>query len=148
MQRQTTLEIPLGTCNLVSVETAGDADLDSLAAEAERGVHALAHGAAETDALLKLEGDVLGNQLSVKLRLDDLAAGALLDVGLELVDLSTLAADDDARTRGADDETQLVARTLDFNRADAGGLQLLAKLSLQLDVLDQQLVIAALDEPA
>ena len=115
----------------------------------------LAHRAAEADTLLELERDVLGNQLSVELRLvdledvdEDLAAGALLDVGLELVDLGALAADDDARTRGADDETQLVARTLDFNRADAGGLQLLAQLSLQLDVLDQQLVIAALDEPA
>ena len=73
---------------------------------------------------------------------------ALLDVGLELVDLGALAADDDARTRGADDQAQLVAGALDLDRADAGGLQLLAQLSLELDVFDQQLVIAALDKPA
>jgi len=40
-----------------------------------------------------------------------------------------------------------VSWTLDFDRADAGGLQLLAQLSLELDVFDQQFVIAALDEP-
>ncbi len=115
----------------------------------------LAHGAAEADALLELQRDVLGDELRVELGLvdledvdEDLARGALLDVGLELVDLRALAADDDARTRGADDETQLVAGALDFDRADAGGLQLLAQLSLELDVFDQQFVIAALYEPA
>ena len=116
---------------------------------------ALAHGAAEADTLLQLQRDVLRHQLRIELRLVDLedvdehlARGALLDVGLQLVDLRALAADDDARTRRADDQPQLVARTLDFNRAHAGSLQLLAQLSLQLDVLDQQLVIAALDKPA
>ena len=74
--------------------------------------------------------------------------GALLDVGLQLVDLRALAADDDARTRGADDQAQLIAGTLHLDRADACGLQLLTELSLQFDVLDQQLVIAALDKPA
>ncbi len=44
--------------------------------------------------------------------------------------------------------TQLVAGTLDLDRAHAGGLQLLAQLSLELDVFDQQFVIAALHEPA
>ena len=77
----------------------------------------------------------------------DLAPGALLHVPLELVDLGALAADDDAGTRSADDQAQLVARTLDLDRADAGGLQLLAQLSLELDVFDKQFVIAALNEP-
>src|SRR5271169_7138672 len=46
VQRQTTLEVPLGTGDLVSVQTTGDADLDTLATEAERRVNRLAHRAA------------------------------------------------------------------------------------------------------
>src|SRR6202030_763983 len=109
--------------------TAGDTDLDALATEAKRGVDRLAHGAAEADALLELQRDVLGDQLCVELGLVDLkdvdkhlARGPLLDVGLELVDLGALAADDDARTSSADDQAQLVAWTLDLDRADACGL--------------------------
>jgi hypothetical protein len=41
-------------------------------------------------------------------------------------------------------KAQLVARPLDLHRADARGLQLLAQLSLELHVLDQELVIVAL----
>ena len=48
-----------------------------------------------------------------------IATGALLDLLLQLVDLRALAPNDDARTRGANDDTQLVARTLNLNRADA-----------------------------
>ena len=110
VQWQTALKVPLGAGDLIAVQTAGDANLDALATEAESGINGLAHGAAEADALLELEGDVLGNELSVELRLvdledidEDLAAGALLDVGLELVDLGAFAADDDAWTRSADD---------------------------------------------
>src|SRR5580704_10950904 len=89
VQRQTALEVPLGAGDLVSVETAGDADLDALAAEAQCGVDGLAHGAAEADTLLELQRDVLGDQLSVKLRFVDFknvnkhfARRTLLDVGL------------------------------------------------------------------
>src|SRR6266702_7199339 len=154
VERQTALEVPLGASDLVSVETTGDADLDALAAEAERGVDRLAHGATEADAFLELQRDVLGNQLCVELGFVDLknvnkhfTRRPLLNVGLELIDLGALAANDDARARGADDQAQLVAWTLDLDRADAGGLQLLAQLSLELDVFDQQFVIAALDKP-
>src|SRR6202008_1250328 len=104
---------------------------------------------------LKLQGDVLGHQLRIELRLVDLedvdehiAVGALLQLNLELLDLGALAADDDARTRGADDDPQLVARTLDLDRANAGGLQLVLELLLELDVFDKELVIVALREPA
>src|ERR1700722_6136417 len=63
VKRQTALEVPLRAGDLVSVETAGDADLDALAAEAESGVDRLAHGAAEADALLELQRNVLGDEL-------------------------------------------------------------------------------------
>jgi len=58
------------------------------------------------------------------------------------------AAGDDARTRRAEQEAKLVSRTLDLHRAHAGGFQLLAQLFLELHVLDQELVIVALREPA
>jgi hypothetical protein len=41
-------------------------------------------------------------------------------------------------------KAQLVARALDLDRAHARRLQLLAQLSLQLHVLDQELVVLAL----
>src|SRR6185312_761084 len=104
-----TLQVPFGARNLVAVQAAQHADLDALAAEAHRRIHRLAHRAAERDALLQLQRDVLCNQLSIELRLVDLenvdkhlAIRPLLNVGLQLVDLRALAADDDTRTRGAD----------------------------------------------
>jgi len=71
VERQTALEIPLERAISFPLRTAGDADLDALAAEAKSGVDRLAHGAAEADALLELQRDVLGDQLSVKLGLVD-----------------------------------------------------------------------------
>ena len=59
VQRQTTLEIPLGAGDFVAVQAARDADLDALAAETQRGVNRLAHRATEADALLELERNVL-----------------------------------------------------------------------------------------
>src|ERR1700722_18328446 len=57
VQRQTALEIPLGTGNFVAVQAARYANLDALATEAQRGVDRLAHGPAEADALLELQRD-------------------------------------------------------------------------------------------
>jgi hypothetical protein len=72
------------------------------------------------DALLELRRHRLGDQLRVELGLldlldvdEDLAAGLLLDLLLQLVDLGALAADDDARPRGEDVDLQLVGRALE-----------------------------------
>src|SRR5208283_3234166 len=70
------------------------------------------------------------------------------DFLLQLVNLRTFAADDDARTRGADDDAQLVAGTLDIDRADASRLELLFQFALQLDVFQQQFVVVTLYKPA
>src|SRR6185437_2437555 len=155
VQRQTSLQIPLGACDFVAVQPARDANLDPFATETQRRVDALAHGAAKADALLKLKGDVLGYELRIELRLVDLddvdkhvAVGALAQLRLELLNLRALAADHDAGTRGADDEAQLVAGALDLYRTHAGGLQLVAQLGLELHVLDKELVVVALREPA
>src|SRR5205823_3341264 len=69
VQRQTTLEIPLGAGDLVAIKTARDAHLDALAAEAQSRIHTLAHGPAERDALFQLQRDVLRYQLRIELRL-------------------------------------------------------------------------------
>src|SRR6185437_14570477 len=154
VQRQAPLQVPLGAGDLGPVEAAGDAHLDALAAEAHRRVHRLAHGAAEGDPLFELEGDALGHQLGVELGLVDLldvnmdfARGLLLDLGLELLDLGPLAADDDARARCVDDDADLVAGAGDLERADAGGAQAALERVAQLDVLEQQLGVALGGEP-
>jgi hypothetical protein len=46
----------------------------------------------------------------------------LRQILLELLDLGAFAADDDARTRSADGDPQLVARAVDFDRADPADL--------------------------
>src|SRR6516225_490851 len=155
MQGQASLQIPLGARDFVAVQTAAYANLNTLAAEAQRRIDSLAHSATEADALLELQRNVLRHQLCVELRLVHfenidvhVAAGALLDLLLQLVDLSALAADDDARTRSADDDAQLVAWTLDLNRADARRLELVFQLFFQLHVFQQQFVVVALYEPA
>ena len=75
---------------------------------------------------------------------EDFAVGALLQLCLEFINLGALASNDDARTRRLDDDAQLVARTLDLDRAHARRLQLVLQLRLQLDVFDQKLGVIAL----
>src|ERR1035437_6496151 len=103
---------------------------------------------------LQPQRNFLRPQLRIELRLvhflnvdKDIPIGALLDVLLQLVDLRSLAADDDPRTRGADDDAQLVARTLDVDGANASRLQLFLQLGFQLHVFQQQLVVVAHYKP-
>src|SRR6185312_17424322 len=51
VQRQPPLQIPLRARDLVAVQAAGDADFNTLAAEAQRRIDRHAHDAAETRAL-------------------------------------------------------------------------------------------------
>src|SRR5579863_3149079 len=76
------------------------------------------------------------------------SAGALLQLALQLVDFRALASDDDPRPRGLDNDSQLVARTLDLNRTDACRLELVLQLVLQLHVLVQLFVVIAFCKPA
>src|ERR1700722_11119757 len=76
------------------------------------------------------------------------ALGAALQLGLQFVDFRALAPDDDSGTRRLDNDAQLVARTLDLDRAYARRLELVLQLGLQLDVFVQLLVVIALSEPA
>src|SRR5450755_159832 len=131
VQRQPTLQIPFRTRDFVAIQAATDPDLDALAAETQCRIDRLAHGAAEADTLFELQCNRFRNQLGIEFRLVhflnidvDLAPGALLHVPFELVDLGPLASDNDARTRCLDDDPQLVAGTLDFNRTHARRLEL------------------------
>src|SRR5262249_46866171 len=139
----------------VSVQPAGDAHLDPLAAEPQRRVHRLAHRPAEAHALFQLQRDRFRHKLGIELRLmhfldidEHFPRSALLQLLLQLVDLRALAPDDDSWTRGADNDAQLVPRTLDLYGADARGLEFVLELFLELDVFQKQLVIVALHKPA
>src|SRR6202158_4624428 len=105
LQGQPALQVPFLARDFRAVQTAGDANLDPLASEAQGRVHRLAHGPAEGYALLQLQRDRFGDQLRVQLRpvnfLDvdmNFALGALLNFSLELVDFRALASNDDSRT--------------------------------------------------
>ena len=155
MQRQASLQIPFRTGDFVSVQTARHTDLDAFAAEAQRGVYGLAHRPAESHALFQLQCNRLRNELSVELWLmhfldihKDIAVSALLQFDLQLVDLGTLAADDDSRARGLDDDAQLVARTFDLDRAHASRFELVLQLFFELHIFEEKLVVIALYEPA
>ena len=57
LQRQTALQVPLFAGDFRAVQAAGDANLDAFAAKTQSGVNGFAHGAAEGDALFKLQRD-------------------------------------------------------------------------------------------
>src|SRR6266567_7608549 len=78
----------------------------------------------------------------------DLARGAFLQVNLELVNLRAFAPDDDPRTGRANDNAQLVARTLNLNRAHARRLEFVLQLFLQLYIFQKQLVVITFHKPA
>src|SRR5262249_10213841 len=155
VQRQASLQVPLGACDFVSVQPAGDAHLDPLAAEPQRRVHRLAHRPAEAHALFQLQRDRFRYQLGIELRLmhfldidEHFPRSALLQLLLQLVDLRALAPDDDSRTCGAYDDAPLVPRPLDLYGADTRGFELALALFLEFDVFEKQLVVVALYKPA
>src|SRR5690606_22484104 len=67
---------------------------------------------------------------------------------LELLDLGAAAADDDARTRGPNRHSQLVARAIDLDRTNARRLQTLAQLILDLLIFSDQIGVAVARKPA
>src|SRR6185369_11348613 len=147
--------VPLRARDLGAVQAAADADLDPLRAEAESRLHGLLHRAAEGDAALELRGDVLGHELRVELRtldlLDvdvDLTVDELLQLVAELVDLGTLASDDDSRARRVDVDAHLVRRALDVDLRDSGVGEALLQILAKLQITMQRLGVALAGEPA
>jgi hypothetical protein len=56
------------SCDLGAAQTAACLDLDTADAESHSAAHGVLHSSSEADTLLKLCGDVLGDQLSVGVR--------------------------------------------------------------------------------
>src|SRR6185436_10284965 len=79
---------------------------------------------------------------------EDLLAGLLLDLLLELVDLLALAPDDDPGARGEDRDLQLVGRALDLDPGDARVGEALLEVLLQEDVLVEEVRVLLLGVPA
>src|SRR5437588_8152390 len=120
VQRHPPLAIPLHPRDLGAAEPAGAVDADALGAKPHRRLHGALHRAAEGDAALQLLGDALGDQLRLDLGLPDLddieadlAVRDLGDVAAQLVDVSALLADDDARARRMQGDAGLFRGALD-----------------------------------
>src|SRR6185436_16613276 len=80
---------------------------------------------------------------------EDLLAGLLLDLLLELVDLLALAPDDDAGAGGEDAHLQLVGGALDVDPRDARMGEALLQVLLQRQVLVEEVrVLLARVPPA
>ena len=102
--------------------------LDALGAEVHGRLDGLLHGAAEGDAALELQRDVLGDELRVEFRrldfldvdLDRFPSGELAISSLMLLDLRALAADDDAGAGGVDRDADAVPGALDDDLRDGG----------------------------
>src|SRR5437588_2260848 len=155
VQRKAPVLIPLGARDFGAVQAPAHADFDALRAEAESRFHGLLHGATEGDTALQLRGDVLSDQLSVKLRtldfLDvdvDLAVDHLLQLVAQLVDLGALASDDDAGTRGVDIDAHLVGRALDVDLRDSGVGEALFQIVAKLQIAMQRLGVSLPGKPA
>src|SRR5215831_14340762 len=78
----------------------------------------------------------------------NLSIGPLLDIGFQLVDFRTLAADDDSGPGGINRDAKFVGHSLDFDIADAGMRQLLQQISLQLQIFVKQSAVVAFGKPA
>ena len=146
MQRNASLLDRLRTGHLGAADTAGNLDLDTLGAHAHGRSHGRLHGAAERYAALQLAGDVLPYDDGIHLGtlyLEDidlnLLAGELLQLFLELVDLLTALADDDARTGGGNGYRNQFQRALDDDLRDACLGQTDIQVFADLGVLDQLL---------
>src|ERR1700690_3121438 len=75
VQRYATLAVPLGAGDFSPADTAAAVHLDALRAHAHAAADGFLHRAAESNAPLELEGDVLGHQLRI-----EVGAAHLVDV--------------------------------------------------------------------
>src|SRR5277367_6899311 len=146
VQRHPALALPLAASDVGAAKAARALDLDALGAERHGHLDRLLHCAAESDAALQLEGNVLGHELGLDLGLldlldvqEDLLAGQLHELGLDVLDLLALAADDDAGARGVDLDADAVGRALDEDARHGGLLQLLHERRADKLVLEEQL---------
>src|SRR3954452_18785483 len=122
VQRNAAFAIPLGARDLGAAETAGAGDPDPFRAETQGRLHRALHCTAERDAPFELIGDALRDELRVNLGLADLddveahfGARHLLQLALQLLNVSALLADDHTGARGRDGDAADLRRTLDHH---------------------------------
>src|ERR1019366_7598002 len=146
VQRDAALALPLAAGDVGAAEAARALDADALGAEGHGHLDGLLHGAAEGDAALELEGDVLSHELRLDLGLlhfldveEDFLAGELRELVLDLLDLLALAADDNAGAGGVDLDADAVGRALDEDARHGGLLELLHELLPDHLVLEEEL---------
>src|SRR6185369_2415218 len=154
VQRQLSLQVPLAASDFSAVQTPTDLDLDPLRAKPQRLLDGLSHRTSKSDALLELCRNLLGLQLCVQLGFVDLLnrnqhfpSRLRRKVGLQLVDLSSLAADDDSRARGVDDDLQAIGGSLDIHVRYTGAGETLLEIAFELQVLEQKLAKLLLRKP-
>src|SRR6478752_8628969 len=142
VQRHPALAVELRARHLRAAEAARALHPDALGTGAQRGLHALAHGATERHACRQLLGDALGDQLRVDLGVLDLEdvqlhllARELLELATDAVGLGAAATDDDAGARRVDVDADAVTRALDLHPRDAGPLHALGHELADRDVL-------------
>ena len=107
MERDPAFAVPLDACHLRAAEAALDPDLHALGTSPHRLHQGLLDGAAKSDPLLQLRGDVLRHQLGTELGFLDLLdgdpdalAGDFLQLITELVDTCPALADHDTGLGG------------------------------------------------
>src|SRR3954447_3344838 len=152
VQRHATLAVELRPAHLRAAQATRALHPDPLDLRAALGrLHGLAHGPAEADAAGELLRATLAAQLRIRLGFLDLEdvqlhllAGELLELTADAVGLRAATADDDARPRGVDVDTDPVTGALDLDLGDAGPLHALghelADRDVFLDVVLVQLV--------
>src|SRR5690606_7654357 len=94
MQRKLSLQIPLTPGNFISVQTTGNANLNSLATYAKCTVDGLTHSTTESNTLFQLQRNRLCHQLGIQLWLvnflninENFPLGLLSQIQLQLFDL-------------------------------------------------------------
>src|SRR5579875_1619632 len=157
VQGHTPLPVRLLPRHLGPAEAPRALDPHALGAGLLDRLHRPLHGPPEGDTPVELVADALCDERGVELGLLDLLdveldpvveAGELLELLLQAVGLRAAPADDDPRTCGVDVDAEAVARALDLDPADGGGLELGHEVVPDLPVLDDEVAVVALLEPA
>src|SRR5262249_16180585 len=145
VQRDAALRVALGAAHLGTAEAAAAHDLDAGGAGTHgRGQRAL-HRAAEADAVLKLLGDRLRDQLRIELGSLDLVDVDLdvlvrhaVDLAAQRVDLDARLADDDARPSRVDVDGDPLLVLADQDVGKARVRELAVDVLADADVLEQR----------
>src|SRR5688572_3460248 len=131
VQRDAALALPFAAGDVGAAKAARALDLDAVDAERHRDLDGLLDRAAEGDAALELERDVLGHELGLDLGLlhfldveEDFLAGELAEGDLHVLHFLALLADDNAGAGGEDLDADAVAGALDEDARHRGLLEL------------------------